>query len=246
MSLAAGGHVFSISALSRFFQRRRITLKKDHVRRRAGTAGRPEKGEEEWFDGQIDLDPSSLSSSTRHGHRPIWRGLRGRAPRGERLRAFIPHGHWKTTTFVAGLRLSGMVAPMVLDGPINGQAFQAYVDQGPCPRSSERRHRCYGQSPAAIRAPACARRSRLQAPSFSISRPTAPTSTRSKTPSPSSKRCCAPLLNAPSKACWSAIGRCLSRFTPRECADVPSKPLDTSQPDQGNALTARAKQDRNH
>ena len=54
---------------------------------------------------------------------------RGRAPRGKRLRASIPHGHWKTTTFVAGLRLSGMIAPMVLDGPINGRAFQAYVDQ---------------------------------------------------------------------------------------------------------------------
>ena len=54
---------------------------------------------------------------------------RGRAPRGERLRAAIPHGHWKTTTFVAGLRNTGMVAPMVLDAPINGIAFQAYVDQ---------------------------------------------------------------------------------------------------------------------
>jgi len=53
----------------------------------------------------------------------------GRAPRGERLRSPIPHGHWKTTTFVAALRVSGMVAPMVLDGPINGVAFQAYVDQ---------------------------------------------------------------------------------------------------------------------
>lgn len=53
----------------------------------------------------------------------------GRAPRGERLRAAIPHGHWKTTTFVAGLRNTGMVAPMVLDGPINGAAFQAYVEQ---------------------------------------------------------------------------------------------------------------------
>lgn len=41
----------------------------------------------------------------------------------------IPHGHWKTTTFVAGLRNSGKVAPMVLDGPINGIAFQAHVDQ---------------------------------------------------------------------------------------------------------------------
>jgi transposase len=53
----------------------------------------------------------------------------GRAPRGERLRAAIPHGHWHTTTFVAGLRNSGMIAPLVLDGPINGELFQAYVEQ---------------------------------------------------------------------------------------------------------------------
>jgi hypothetical protein len=44
--------------------------------------------------------------------------LRGRALRGERLRSGIPRGHWKTTTFVAGLRLTGMMAPFVLDGPI--------------------------------------------------------------------------------------------------------------------------------
>jgi transposase len=55
--------------------------------------------------------------------------LRGRAPRGERLRAGIPHGHWKTTTFVAGLRLNGITAPFVLDGPINRDAFLAYIDQ---------------------------------------------------------------------------------------------------------------------
>lgn len=54
---------------------------------------------------------------------------RGRATRGERLRAAIPHGHWKTTTFLAGLRNRVMVAPMVLDLPINGIAFQAHVDQ---------------------------------------------------------------------------------------------------------------------
>ena len=53
----------------------------------------------------------------------------GRAPKGQRLRMSVPHGHWKTTTFVAGLRLSGMVAPMVLDGPINREAFEAYVQQ---------------------------------------------------------------------------------------------------------------------
>ena len=55
--------------------------------------------------------------------------LRGRAPKGERLRAAIPHGHWKTTTFLAGLRLSGIIAPLVLDGPINAAAFLAYVEQ---------------------------------------------------------------------------------------------------------------------
>lgn len=53
----------------------------------------------------------------------------GRAQKGVRLRASIPHGHWKTTTFIGALRLTGMVAPMVLDGPINGVWFQAYVDQ---------------------------------------------------------------------------------------------------------------------
>ena len=55
--------------------------------------------------------------------------LRGRAPRGERLRTSLPHGHWRTTTFVAGLRLEGMTAPMVIDGPINGEIFRAYVER---------------------------------------------------------------------------------------------------------------------
>ncbi len=87
------------------------------------------KRREDWFEGQPDLDPERLVfidetwASTNMARRY------GRAPRGERLRVGVPHGHWKTTTFVAGLRLTGMVAPMVLDGPINGVSFQAYVDQ---------------------------------------------------------------------------------------------------------------------
>jgi transposase len=54
---------------------------------------------------------------------------RGRIGKGQRLNVGIPHGHWKTTTFVAGLRLDGMVGPMVLDGPINREGFIAYVEQ---------------------------------------------------------------------------------------------------------------------
>ncbi len=53
----------------------------------------------------------------------------GRAPRGQRLRAGVPHGHWKTTTLVAGLRLGGIVAPFVLDGPIDRESFEAYVER---------------------------------------------------------------------------------------------------------------------
>lgn len=53
----------------------------------------------------------------------------GRCKKGERLRMGFPHGHRKTTTLIAGLRLTGMTAPMVLDGPINGNWFEAYVEQ---------------------------------------------------------------------------------------------------------------------
>jgi transposase len=55
--------------------------------------------------------------------------LYGRAPRGQRLVAAVPHGHWKTTTFLAGLRHDGIVAPYVLDGPIDGVHFRAWVEQ---------------------------------------------------------------------------------------------------------------------
>jgi transposase len=55
--------------------------------------------------------------------------LRGWAKRGARCRAAIPHGHWKTTTFTCGLRLGGIAAPMLLDGPMDGAAFKAYVEQ---------------------------------------------------------------------------------------------------------------------
>lgn len=55
--------------------------------------------------------------------------LGGRCPRGERLVGHVPHGHWKTITFVAGLRHNGMVAPLVIDGSMTGPTFLAYVEQ---------------------------------------------------------------------------------------------------------------------
>ena len=61
----------------------------------------------------------------------------GRAPRGSRLVAAVPHGHWHTTTFLCGLRTSGPVAPLVLEGAINGRAFRAYVEQMLAPTLGE-------------------------------------------------------------------------------------------------------------
>ena len=53
--------------------------------------------------------------------------LRGRCPRGIRLIDHVPHGHWKTITFIAGLRRRAMVAPFLLDGPMNATSFMAYL-----------------------------------------------------------------------------------------------------------------------
>jgi hypothetical protein len=53
----------------------------------------------------------------------------GRAPRGERVIASVPHGHWKTSTFVAGLRDNAITAPLVIDGAMNGETFRAYIEQ---------------------------------------------------------------------------------------------------------------------
>jgi transposase len=84
---------------------------------------------EAWFEAQPDLDPEKLVFIDETGASTKMARLRGRSPRGQRCRAPIPHGHWKTTTLVAGLRLSGMTAPMVIDGAINGEAFLAWTRQ---------------------------------------------------------------------------------------------------------------------
>jgi len=57
----------------------------------------------------------------------------GRGPKGERVEGVAPHGHWKTTTFVAALRHDRITAPCVFDGPINGTAFRAWIEQALAP-----------------------------------------------------------------------------------------------------------------
>lgn len=83
----------------------------------------------EWAANQAKLDPDDLVFIDETGTSTNMARVRGRAPRGERLVGKIPHGHWKTTTFVAGLRATALTAPGLIDGPMNGDAFVAYVEQ---------------------------------------------------------------------------------------------------------------------
>ena len=78
---------------------------------------------------QPKLDPARLVFLDETGTKTNMTRLRGRAPRGQRLVAAVPYGHWKTSTFIAALRHDRMDAPLVLDGAMNGEAFRAYVEQ---------------------------------------------------------------------------------------------------------------------
>jgi transposase len=82
-----------------------------------------------WRFWRAHLDPRHLVFIDEAGANTKMTRFRGRCPRGHRLVTKVPHGHWKTTTLVAGLRQNGVTAPLVVDGPINGDVFRAYVEQ---------------------------------------------------------------------------------------------------------------------
>jgi transposase len=82
-----------------------------------------------WRELQLYLRPERLIFLDETWTKTNMTRLRGRVRRGQRLVATVPHGHWRTSTFLAGLRHDGIVAPLVLDGAINGRSFRAYVEQ---------------------------------------------------------------------------------------------------------------------
>jgi transposase len=84
---------------------------------------------EAWLKSQPGLDPERLIFIDESGLSTKMARLRGWARKGERCRASIPHGHWKTITLVGGLTLNGFIAPMLLDGPMDGEAFLAWCEQ---------------------------------------------------------------------------------------------------------------------
>jgi transposase len=83
----------------------------------------------QWAKYQDRIDPSRLVFIDETWTKTNMAPLRGWAPRGERIKAKVPHGHWKTMTFLAALRHDRVDAPWLIDGPINGERFQLYVDK---------------------------------------------------------------------------------------------------------------------
>lgn len=77
----------------------------------------------------LGIDPRRLVFIDETGVNTKMTRTYGRSPRGSRVVAKVPHGHWKTTTFVAALRDEGLTAPTVIDGAMNGDLFLAYVQQ---------------------------------------------------------------------------------------------------------------------
>ncbi|MEK6246528.1 MAG: IS630 family transposase, partial [Pseudomonadota bacterium] len=102
---------------------------------RAAEQDRPDvaRRRQRWRAWQRYMDGSRFVFLDETGLNTKMTRLYGRALRGERLVAAVPHGHWHTTTFIAGLRQSGVIAPLVLDGPMTGAAFRAYVEQALVP-----------------------------------------------------------------------------------------------------------------
>jgi transposase len=144
--------------------------------------------------------------------------LYGRAPRGQRLVAPVPHGHWMTTTFVAALRHDEITAPCVFDGPMDGASFLTYVEHflAPTLRQGDvvvmdnlASHKVAGVKEAIAQAGATLRYLPAYSPDLNpIEQVFAKLNTLLRKTDPRTI-----------EATWRNIGKLLGNFTPAECAN---------------------------
>ena len=127
----------------------------------------------EWREQQPKLTPSRLVFIDESSVKTNMIRRYGRAKRGHRLVAAVPHGHWKTTTFVGALRCDGLTAPLTIDGAINGELFLAYVEQVLVP-TLKRGDIVIMDNLPATKLPPFAKQSRRPVQSCCSFRPTAP------------------------------------------------------------------------
>lgn len=171
-----------------------------------------------WFDGQLDLDPAKLVFIDETGLSTKMARLRGRAPRGERCRAGMPHGHWKTTTFTGALRLTGMTAPFVYDGAMNGNVFLAYIEQVLIPTLSAGDIVVMDNLPAHK---AAGVRQAIEAAGVRLMflPPYSPDFNPIENAFSKLKALMRAKAERTIKALWDAVGSVIEQFTPTECAN---------------------------
>jgi transposase len=119
----------SQTALWRFLDRQNITRKKKTLHAAEQEREDVARARRKWIREQGLLDPAKLVFIDETSVNTNMVRLYGRGPRGVRLVDHVPFGKWETLTFVSALRHDGMVAPMVIDGPMDGELFLAYVEQ---------------------------------------------------------------------------------------------------------------------
>ena len=119
----------SRSAVWRFFDRHKISVKKKSLRAAEQERADVVRARRRWMREQGLFDPARLVFVDETATSTNMARLHGRCERGVRLIGHVPQSHWETITFVAGLRHDGMVAPFVINGPMNGASFLAYLEQ---------------------------------------------------------------------------------------------------------------------
>jgi len=173
---------------------------------------------ERWKAGQAGLDPTKLVFVDETGTNTKMVRAYGRAPKGQRLIGRQPFGHWKTTTFTAGLRCNGITAPWVLDGAMNREAFLVYIDKVLGPTLSE------GDIVVMDNLPAHkgeAVRSRIEAAGAKLLLlpPYSPDLNPIELAFSKLKALLRKAAERTVGALWDRIGQVLDAFTPQECAN---------------------------
>jgi transposase len=173
---------------------------------------------EAWRAGQSNLDPTRLIFIDETWATTNMTRRYGRAPCGQRLVASVPHGHWKTSTFVAGLRTTGFTAPLVIDGAMNGSVFLAYVEQMLAPTLSAGDFVIMDNLPshkvAGVRDAIEARGAKLiYLPPYS------PDLNPIEQAFAKLKALLRKIAARTVTTLWDALGDLLDRFTPQECAN---------------------------
>jgi transposase len=130
--LAERGLKVDYRSVWNFVHAEKLSFKKNVV---ASERDRPDvaRRRAQWTKRQSGIDPKRLVFIDETWTKTNMEPLRGWAPKGERLVAKVPHGHWQTMTFVASLRHDRIEAPWLIDGPIDGQGFRTYVEKALAP-----------------------------------------------------------------------------------------------------------------